>query len=362
MPAGSSPASVSPGTVDGSGANPIHFLKPRRSPISQAAPVPENLHDTRTDMEALRDTFRTDVIEGLTRPAGSKSVPPKHLYDDEGSVLFERICELPEYYPTRTEAGILRDSIDQIAEALGRNVTLVEPGAGAAEKSEDVLVGMRDPSSFVPIEISLDALERASIRIARRLPELSVYPLCADFHCSNELLGHVPDERRAVFFPGSTIGNLTRAQRLSLLGNFAKIVGEGGQLLLGYDLVKDRDALRAAYDDRAGVTAAFNLNLIDRINREFDAGLDREAFVFAPRWSEQEKRIESYLRCTADQRTELDGEKVSIDEGEHIHTEYSHKFTHADMEREAGTAGFRITERWTDEREWFGVALYELSG
>ncbi len=323
-----------------------------------------NLRPTVVDPEALHDTFREDVLEGLARPR--KAIPPKHLYDARGSELFERICELEEYYPTRTEQAIVDRSIDRIAAALGPEVTLIEPGAGSGEKAAMLLERLERPRAFVPIEISRCALEAAAERLADRFPEVEVRPVCADFlGDAAAVLGAVgragPAEgtgRRVVHFPGSTIGNLERAGRAGLLRRFRAMVGPGGMLLLGFDRPKDESVLRRAYDDRAGVTAAFNRNLLARINRELGGTFEPAAFEHAAPWVASRSRIEMHLVSRAAQSVEVAGQAFRFRPGESIHTESSHKLEPAAMDREAVAAGFEPLRHWEDERGWFRVGLY----
>ena len=223
-----------------------------------------NLRRTIIDSESLHDTFREDVIDGLRLE--SKAIPAKHLYDARGSELFERICRLDEYYPTRTERSILDASVDRIAEALGPDVTLIEPGAGSGEKAARLLERMDRPHAFVPIEISRDALEAASARLADRFPEIDIHPVCADFSVDGTMPDTDEDGRRVVYFPGSTIGNFEPEERRHLLERFRARAGHEGMLLIGLDLKKDAGVLRSAYNDADGVTAAFNENLLVQVS------------------------------------------------------------------------------------------------
>lgn len=325
--------------------------------MTQAPQRPSNLFDVRTDAEALRDTFRDDVIDGLSRPSGEKRIPPKHLYDAEGSRLFEQITQVDDYYPTRTEAEIYAEQVDDICVQLGRDVTLIEPGAHTGEKALRLLEHMDAPHAFVPMEISRSALEEAGAVVAGAMPSVEVYPVCADFTAHIELLDHVPTKNRVVFFPGSTIGNLTPEERRSLLERFAEIAGHGGRLLLGYDLRKDPAILLRAYDDREGVTAAFNFNLIDRINRELGGDLDRDNFAYSATWNDERSRIEMGLVSTRSHTAQVNSHTVSFAEGERIHTENSHKFSPESFDSEAGEFGFVDLNRWTDEKGWFCVSL-----
>lgn len=321
-------------------------------PAESAPEHPAIEHDP-----GLRDGFVSDVVAGLTRPRGEKRIPAKHLYDRRGSELFDRICELDEYYVTRTEQSIFDAHLPEIAGAIGPRAALVEPGAGDGAKAERLLRALDGPAAFAPIEISRAPLEHAARRFSESMPDLEVVPVCADFTGGFARLDHLPETGRAVFFPGSTIGNLERPHRIDLLRSFRDFAGEGGCALVGFDMVKDPAVLRAAYDDREGVTAAFNLNLIDRINRELDAGLDPQAFRHEAPWVESRQRIEMHLVCLSEQRATIDDHEAVIAPGERIHTESSHKFTRPRIDEEAAEAGLVVADAWTDERRWFTLAL-----
>lgn len=324
------------------------------------APSLPNLRETIVHDSALRDTFRSDVLEGLARPR--KSIEPKHLYDDRGSEIFERICEVPEYYPTRTETRIFERRIGEIAGAIGAGATLIEPGAGSGEKAERLLGAMEDPRAFVPMEISGAALADAAERVAERYPEIDVLPVRSDFTAFCEAPDETPDDRRVVFFPGSTIGNLEPEVRSQLLRDFRNLAGRGGRLLIGFDLVKDEETLVAAYNDSEGVTAEFNLNLLDRINRELDADFDRARFEHDAPWVEAKRRIEMHLVSLEDQEVTVEGRAFRFRKGERMQTESSHKFAPSSFDAVARSAGFELEERWTDERDWFCVALFRRAG
>ncbi len=315
------------------------------------------MHDVVVDEASLADTFREDVLAGLAKKP-QKALPPKHLYDARGSELFDGICRTRDYYPTRTEASIYEANLDEISSAIGPNAVVIEPGSGSAEKTELKLEALVDPSVFVPIEISMSALMESSERIAERFPEIEVMPACADFTRSDAVPDGVPEERRVVFFPGSTLGNFEPKERAALVKWFRSIAGDGGMLLIGTDLEKDVDVLRAAYDDSEGVTAAFNLNLLDRINRELAGNFDRGTFRHEARWVDEHRRIEMHLVSQEAQDVSVGGETFSFAAGESIHTECSHKFTPERIDAELGVASFEPMGAWTDGRGWFRVGLY----
>jgi len=315
-----------------------------------------NLLPTVIDAESLHDTFREDILEGLSTTP--KATPAKHLYDARGSELFERICGLEAYYPTRTERAILDRHAGEIAAALGPDVTLIEPGAGSGEKAAMLLERMDRPRAFVPIEISRGALENASEMLADRFPEVTVQPICADFMSTLAISNRAEHGRRVLYFPGSTIGNLESQTRGRLLRRLREIARDDGMLLIGFDLKKDESVLRRAYNDEEGVTAAFNKNLLVRINRELGGTFDPERFEHDARWVGERSRIESHLVSQDAQTVEVDGRTIEFDRGESIHTENSHKFDRNAMDEEAAAGGFRPIAQWEDERGWFRVALF----
>jgi dimethylhistidine N-methyltransferase len=319
-----------------------------------------NVREVEVDEASLADTFRRDILEGLGR--SPKRTEPKHLYDARGSELFEGITRAADYYPTRTERSIYEGCAGEIAGViegeLGEGVVLIEPGSGSGEKAEWVLDALGGARAFVPIEISMSALVESAERIGRKYPGLEVVPACADFTATGHVPSGVPAGPRVVFFPGSTIGNLEPDERAAVLASFRRVAGEGGMLLIGTDLEKDADVLERAYDDSEGVTAAFDLNLLERINRELGGGFDVGSFRHEARWNDGKKRVEMHLVSEADQEVRVNGESFSFGAGETIHTECSHKFTAEGFDGEAREAGFERVEAWTDEKGWYRVALY----
>ncbi len=301
--------------------------------------------------------FRNDVLAGLAqRP---RTIPCKYLYDDRGSELFEEICELPEYYPTRSEVALLRSHRVEIAEALGRNVTLIEPGAGSGIKTRLLISALDRPLGVIPIEISPAALSQSAMELKRRFPDLTVEPIRGDFTDDIEIPQLAEDERRVIYFPGSTIGNFTPDERLALLRRFRAMAGDDGAALIGIDLKKDPSMLVAAYDDARGVTAAFNLNLLRRINRELGADFDLRRFAHRAVWNSEKSRIEMWIVSLEEQRITMGGNSWAFAEGEGIHTENSHKFTISSFSREASAAGFDSRAWWTDPAGRFAVLLLE---
>ncbi len=302
-----------------------------------------------------REDFLLEVIAGFSTP--QKTLPCKFLYDERGSDLFEQICDLEEYYPTRTEIGILREHMQTIAAALGPRCLVVEYGSGSGRKTQILLEHLIDPVGYVPIDISRDALEASAVMLRARFPDLEVLPVCADYHRDFAIPGatRVP-ERRCVFFPGSTIGNFDPDAAVDFLRRMRRVAGEDGVVLIGVDLKKDRAVLEAAYDDREGVTAAFNLNLLRRLREELGLEIP-EAFRHRALYNEDEGRVEMHLVCDRDFELRAGDKRFVFREGETIHTENSYKFDldgFADLARKADLA---VREVWTDSAARFSVQL-----
>jgi dimethylhistidine N-methyltransferase len=303
-----------------------------------------------------------DVLRGLALP--QKNIPSLYFYDQRGSELFDAITELPEYYPTRTEIGILERYGAEMAAALGPGVRLIELGSGSALKTELLLARLKDPAAYVPVEISREHLMASAARIAADFPGLEVLPVTADFTEPYEL----PEptrrrvERNVAFFPGSTIGNFPRPMAADLLANTCREVGPGGAMLVGVDLVKDRETLERAYNDAAGVTAEFNLNLLVRLNRELGADFDVDAFAHRAVWDAEAARIEMRLISSRAQRVTVAGRAFDFAAGEVLVTEYSHKHKPEAFRGLAQGAGFVLARTWTDRDGLFSVQLLEVPG
>lgn len=306
--------------------------------------------------------FLDDVLDGL---AGSPpSIPSKYFYDEAGSRLFDRITRLDAYYPTRTERQILLDHGDEMVDAIGKNAALVEYGSGSSEKTRvllDALHARRTLAAYVPIDISEDYLLRTADRLRAAYPGLPVLPVAADY-TEPFALPPLPPEttRRVVFFPGSTIGNFTPPEATAFLAQAASVAGSRGALLIGVDQKKDRAVLERAYDDDEGVTAAFNLNLLGRINRELGGDARLDAWEHVAQYDEGEGRVEMYLRSRRDQTLHVCGHAFSFRAGDAIHTENSYKFGPDGLADLAAEAGLRRDRRWTDARGWFALELYTV--
>ena len=309
--------------------------------------------------DSAATALRTDVRDGLT--STPKSLPPKWFYDAAGSDLFDQITRLPEYYPTRAEAEILRTRAADIAAASGAD-TLVELGSGTSEKTRNLLDALRDAGAlrrFIPFDVDASVLTAASSAIASEYQGVEIDAVCGDFE---EHLGKIPMVgTRLIAFLGSTIGNLTPGPRAQFLAALADTMQPGDTLLLGTDLVKDTGRLVRAYDDAAGVTAQFNKNVLAVVNRELDADFDLDAFDHVARWNADEERIEMWLRASSPQQVRIGGLDLRVDfgEGEEMLTEVSCKFRPEGVEAELAAAGLRRTQWWTDEAGDFGLSLAE---
>jgi len=301
-----------------------------------------------------KETFLADVLAGLALP--QKSIPPKYFYDEQGCRLFEAICELPEYYPTRTEMAILHGCAGELARFIGPDVQLIEFGSGAQAKTRVLIEALQAPL-YVPVDIAIDTLRASSSELARRFPYLNIVGICADYTRPLTLpeLADLPIRRKVVFFPGSTIGNLTPAEALAFLKQAHKTAGPGGILLIGVDLKKDKATLDAAYDDPGGVTAQFNLNLLHRINRELQGDFQVIRFRHKAFYDPALGRVEMHLESLDSQSAHVAGRRFDFAPGETIHTEISCKYSIAEFQELGKRAGFSPEKVWTDARELFGV-------
>jgi dimethylhistidine N-methyltransferase len=297
--------------------------------------------------------FAADLVRALS--ARPRSISPKYFYDAQGSHLFDRICELPEYYPTRTELGILAQRAGDVAALAGPRAEIVEFGAGSCEKVKLLLQAFDRPARYLPIDISAEHLAGAAGRLRRELPGLEVLPVAADYTRRLLLPASLPGAgQRIGFFPGSTIGNFTPTEAQSFLRMAAQVLA-GGALLLGADLVKEPSVLHAAYNDAQGVTAAFNRNLLARANRELGADFALDRFAHSAFYNAPEQRIEMHLASRCDQVVSVCGHRFEIGEGETLHTENSYKFTIEGLRRLARQAGFEPGPVWIDRDRLFSV-------
>lgn len=315
----------------------------------------ERLHN----LEPTVTEFRAAVLQGLGR--APKTLPCRFFYDAEGSHLFDRICELPEYYPTRTECALLQARAPEIAALVGPHAGLVEFGSGAGVKVRLLLAALRCPAAYVPVDISRGHLLAAAASLASDFPDLRIAPVCADY-TNRFALPQLPGSRHrrlAGFFPGSTIGNFTLSEAASFLRRTGQLLGRGSMMIVGVDLLKDAAVLEAAYDDASGVTAAFNLNLLARINRELDADFDLAAFAHEARWNAEESRMEMHLVSRTAQSVRIGDDRVGFAPNESIHTENSYKYTLAGFADLARSAGYDPVASWTDPANLFSIHALE---
>ena len=300
------------------------------------------------------ESFLAEVLIGLRKP--QKELPSKYFYDERGSQLFGRICELQEYYITRIEASIMQAHIREMVELIGPHVLVIEYGCGNCEKVRLLIDRLHDPVAFIPIDISQEQLLHVTKELALIYPRLQVLPVCADYTSSFELpIPKQSSKRTVVYFPGSTISNFDPIPAKHFLEHVANICGSDGALLIGVDLKKDPAVLHSAYNDNEGITAAFNLNLLERINRELDSDFQLDGFQHYAFYNPRESRIEMHLVSQRDQVVHINRETISFARGESIWTESSYKYNLGEFEQMATAAGFRVERVWVDERQWFSV-------
>lgn len=304
------------------------------------------------DTHTTSDSFRFDVLDGLA--SKPKRIPPKYFYDERGSQLFDAICELAEYYPTRTEQGILSAHAAEIADNIGKECLFIELGSGSSQKVRLLLDALR-PCAYMPLDISKDHLLRAAQAVADDYPWLAVHAACCDFSRTFELPYCPPGVQRVAFFPGSSLGNFEPLDALVLLRRIAKMVGPKGGLLIGLDLKKDPNILHAAYNDAQGVTAQFNLNLLARINRELHANFQLHQFEHRAFYNDVLGRVEMHLVSACHQQVTVGRYRFFFKEGESVHTENSYKYQSCEFQNLANRAGFNAVALWTDPQELFSV-------
>jgi len=312
------------------------------------------------DLKPKTGIFLDDVLFGL----GSKPrfLPCKYFYDDRGSKLFERICELDEYYLTRTELAIMERYSADMAKRIGPHARIVEFGSGSSLKTRLLLDHLSEPIAYVPVDISREHLQQSANALSETYPNIEILPICTDFTQHF----HLPKCRRdpshtIVYFPGSTIGNFSPGPACELARRIALLCGENGGLLIGIDLQKDVSFIEAAYNDAKGVTASFNLNLLRRINEELDGNFDVAQFAHHAFYNEQFGRIEMHVISLCEQTVEIDGEAFEFVKNETIRTEYSHKYTVQGFEKIANQAGLTLRESWCDELNMFAVLYFDVA-
>jgi dimethylhistidine N-methyltransferase len=303
---------------------------------------------------SARAVFRADALAGLT--AQPKTLPCKYFYDRHGARLFDAICELPEYYPTRTELGILRTHAADMARLVGPHALVIEYGSGSSLKTRLLLDQLTAPAGYVPVDIARTHLQMSAEQLRSEYPAVPIVPVWADFTRPFVVpTVTAPVARRVVYFPGSTLGNFAPTEAAELLTQMAEVAGPSGGLLIGLDLRKERSVLEAAYNDAAGVTAAFNLNVLVRLNRELGTDFDLDQFVHRAPYNADAGRIEMHLISRRAQSVRLGTTQIDFAAGETIHTENSYKYELSQFADLARYAGWQVQQVWTDERRYFSV-------
>lgn len=305
------------------------------------------IHASITDFELY-----SDVIEGLAKP--QKTLPSKYFYDKRGSELFEKICDLDEYYLTRTELQIMEENIDIISGILGESIQLIELGSGSSLKTRLLLERLKNLHSYVPVDISAAFLDEITCNLKMEFPEIRMHPVAADYTKPFDLPETPAEIRRMAYFPGSTIGNFTKEKAGLFIEQIAGLVGSEGGLLIGFDLVKDTGVLKAAYDDSKGVTADFNKNILLRINKELGADFDIDQFSHKAIYNSEKSRIEMHLESLISQCVQISDQTFSFEKGETIHTENSHKYTVESFQK-LTEPYFQSVSNWTDQDKKFCI-------
>ncbi len=311
------------------------------------------------DFAPTQESFAQAVRRGLSAP--NKSIPARFLYDEAGSTLFDRICELPEYYATRTELKVLTDKAQEIATAIGPEIALMEFGAGSSQKARLLLDALDRPAAYEPIDVSREHLVQLADEIAEAYPRLAVHAVCADYTQPLELPDSEPRRRRAGFFPGSTIGNLTPVDARAFLSGWAGQLGRDGLMVVGVALKAPRDIVLPAYDDAQGVTAAFIANVLVRANRELGADFDLAAFRHTPEYDEVTGALTIHLTSLKAQIVNVAGRTFAFAEGERLHVEDSNKYAVEDFQRLARSAGYVAETVWVDPKQLFSVHVLRVA-
>jgi len=312
------------------------------------------------DLEPAATDDESEILAGLSRD--QKEISPKYFYDQTGSRLFDEICKQPEYYPTRTEVGIMQAHVHEMAGHIGPRASIIEFGSGSSIKTRLLLDNFTELAAYVPVDISREHLVQAAEQLAQEYPHIEVLPVCADFTQPFDLpQPQITPRLNMVFFPGSTIGNFSEHEAQGILSVMREEARDDGALLIGVDLEKPRPLLERAYNDAAGVTADFNLNLLTRLNEEHAANFDVALFEHNAIYDDQKSRIEMRLVSLTKQSIEIAGEEISMDKGEYIVTEHSHKYSREGFAAMANAAGFEVHSVWTDPKELFSVQYLEAA-
>jgi len=300
---------------------------------------------------------RTEILAGLHQR--QKTINPKYFYDTHGSELFEHITKLPEYYPARTERSLYVKHANEIAEYCGKNCVMIEPGSGSSEKVRLLLESLK-PTAYVPMDIAKEFLQRSALKLGKEFPWLNIHAVCADFGNYDKAPEGLPEGKRVIFYPGSTLGNMTPETAKQFLKDLRPWLGHDGGMLIGIDLHKSTDTLTAAYNDNEGVTAAFNLNVLNHINRLTNSNFDLTNFSHQAFYNLSLKRIEMHLESNLDHIVRVGESAISFAKGETIHTENSYKYTQESFEQLAEDAGFRVRQSWLDDKQLFSIHYLEL--
>lgn len=323
---------------------------------SQTTAAPAARRTPQANVADGDDPFLQDVVRGLQK--SPKQIPCKYFYDERGSVLFTEICRTREYYITRTELALLNETLPEIAELIGRSATIIEYGSGEGRKIRDLLSALHQPTSYVPIDISAEILLQSSRQLKQQFPEVAIHPVVGDYTADIRLPDSVMCDgsgRRVVFFPGSTISNFTPGEARRFLENTHSLLRPGDGLLLGVDLIKSPIRLHQAYNDQRGITAQFNLNLLQRINRELGANFDVDNFEHYAFFNPQESRIEMHLVSLQNQVVKIGDVQFEFAAGENIHTENSYKYSLETVAQLGADCGFRHLRAWTDPEQLFSI-------
>jgi len=310
----------------------------------------------KTDEETVSARLEADVMKGLQKK--QKTIPSKYFYDERGSKLFEEICRLEEYYPTRTELSILEKHIQEITDSVGKKTLLIEFGSGSSYKTRVILKHANELTGYLPVDISGDFLSAEAEKLRSEFPDLQIYPHEADYTKPFDIENY-GEQKRVVYFPGSTVGNFTPDNARKFLGKTAGMLQKGDGLLIGVDAKKSSEILERAYDDAKGITAAFNKNLLRRLNQELDSTFDVEKFRHEAVYNRHEGRVEMHLVSLSDQKVGVGGSEISFKEGESIHTENSYKYD-ADEFAALLAGDYTLENRWTDSRNWFNIFYFSV--
>lgn len=297
-----------------------------------------------------------DVIKGLSQE--QKELPSKYFYDQEGSKLFEKICDVPEYYPTDCEIEIMESHSQEMSELIGRNAQLIELGSGSSKKTRILLDHLNEPTMYVPVDISKEFLNQTAVVLRKDFPDLTINPVAADYTESFDIPSAGDISKKVIYFPGSTIGNFTKEKAKIFMDDLAMGLSAGDGLLIGVDLKKNRNVLEAAYNDSEGITAAFNKNLLKRINRELESNFDLDAFEHHAFYNSEKGRIEMHLVSLKTQTVLVGAEEFYFSKDETIHTENSNKYTIQEF-REMASDSYTCRKTWTDSRDYFSVHYFQ---